>query len=98
MKDWYTVPAEYGGRTFPLYRRVFIEWLWRRYGYDGLAWYVNRMGRRALKNVVKMGQAFDRLSDELRGAASVFDEVRASMEKCAAEGPIEGPQESANGD
>ncbi len=94
MKDWYTVPAEYGGRTFSFPRRMFIEYLWRSQGHAGLVWYVNRMSRRALKNVVKIGKVFDKLTDELGRTASAFDGFTEAMREAASEGPWE----SANGD
>jgi hypothetical protein len=79
MKDWYTVPRAWGGRTFPLHRRLFLEWLWRRHGEAGLWWYSNRMSRRALASARKIGQAFNRMTVEMCWTASVFDEFTEAM-------------------
>ena len=81
MKDWYTVPRAWGGRTFPLHRRMFLEWLWRRHGEAGLRWYSNRMGKRALESARKIGLAFDQLGAEMCRTVGAFDEFTEAMRK-----------------
>ena len=60
---------------------MFLEWLWRRHGEAGLWWYSNRMRRRAIVSARKATEEFDRLGDQVREAASVFDEFTEAMRK-----------------
>ena len=81
MKDWYTVPRAWGGRTFPLHRRMFLEWLWRRHGEAGLRWYSNRMQCRMLGSARKIERAWWKAGAEMCRTASAFDEFTEAMRK-----------------
>jgi len=64
MNDWYTVPRWYGGRRFPLHRRMYLEWLWRRHGEAGLDRHAERRLQRLLERFPEVVQALRRLTVE----------------------------------
>jgi hypothetical protein len=49
MENWYTVPADYGGRTFSFRERAYLEWTWRRHGHEGLSRLLDRRWRRFMR-------------------------------------------------
>ena len=79
MKDWYTVPHLYGGRTFPLHRRMFIEFLWRRHGQEGLDWYIDRMQSRMLESLKNMERVWQKVAVETTWASVQMDRLTEVM-------------------
>ena len=57
MRDWNTVPSEYGGRTLPLLQRLRLEWIWRRYGTAGLDRYMWKRTKRVARGLREMAEA-----------------------------------------
>lgn len=74
MKDWYTVPTEYGGRSLPFYRRLYFEWLWRRHGRDGLDRHLLRISRRIPKLMASLDGAIRRMTVANWNAMFAMDE------------------------
>lgn len=76
--EWYTVPREYGGRSFPLRQRLYIEWIWRRHGRAGLDRMIRRRTDRLAAVFREMGKEADRAATEItrtfEGLARTFEE------------------------
>ena len=79
IKDWYTVPAEYGGRSLTLWRRLYIEWLWRRYGRAGLGRYLMRVSKRMARAFGKVATAIERLGVSAESAAQGWKDANVQM-------------------
>lgn len=79
--DWYTVPKLYGGRSLPFWRRVAIEYRYRRDGEPGLVRYVDAMRDRATIAIVRMTKAFEDLRVQNQRARFAFAGLREEMEK-----------------
>ncbi len=75
-QDWYTVPPELGGRPLSFRRRLYYEWLWRRYGEAGLQRIVAEAFDRMTRNVEAVAASFDRLGVACQESSSVMDDVR----------------------
>ena len=79
MKDWYTIPREYGGRTFPLWKRMMLEWLWRRHGQAGLDWYMARVRARVIASIKALDRAFRKSAIEATWTGIQFDRLTKAM-------------------
>ena len=74
--DWYTVPAEYGGRSLPLFRRLYIEWLWRKHGAEGLDQYMERRWKRAMeRNLPRLKRALEGTCAATEQCAQAFNDA-----------------------
>ena len=67
-QDWYTVPPAMGGRSLPLWRRLQVEWIWRRHGDAGMARLRTRCMRRLGRKAQRAGDALEQMARALEQA------------------------------
>lgn len=78
-QQWYTVPAWFGGEGFPWHRRLYLEWLWRRHGEDGLHRYLQRLFDRMARELVTMNSVAQDAATQIDDATFAMYQLTRTM-------------------